>query len=251
MHEFGHALTAYRYGCNVPQMGLAFLLLWPLLYTDTSETWKLTSRRQRFAVGASGIAAELMLAVFATLAWTILPDGSVRAAAFVLPTSTWILTIAINASPFTRFDGYFLLADWLNLPNLHERSFAFARWWLRETLFGLGDAPPEDFAPARRRWLILLALFTWLYRLVLFVGIALLLGHFVFKALGIVLMVVELGFFVALPILREIGVWWSRRGDIGLNLRSLRTVCLLLGLGLFIFVPWRDTVSLPAVLVDG
>src|SRR5690606_37041899 len=137
------------------------------------EAWKLDSRRKRFAIGAAGIAAELILAVLATLAWTMLPDGPFRAAAFVLATSTWILTILINASPFTRFDGYFLLADWLNLPNLHARSFALARWWLRETLFGFGDAPPEDFAPARRRRLVMLALFTWLYRLILFIAIAL------------------------------------------------------------------------------
>jgi putative peptide zinc metalloprotease protein len=229
-------------------MGIAFLVMWPVLYTDTSEAWKLSSRRQRMAIGVAGIAAELALAAIATLVWSFLPDGPMRGGVFLLATSTWVLTIAINASPFTRFDGYFLLSDWLNLPNLHERIFALARWWLREKLFGLGDPAPEEIPAGRRRGLILLAFVTATYRLVLFVSIALLVGHVFFKALGIVLMTVEIGFFVVLPILREVSVWWHRRANIRFNLPTLRTLfALAIILGIFL-IPWRATISLPAVL---
>ena len=82
--------------------------------------------------------------MFATLAWSFLPDGPVRGAAFILATSSWISTLLLNLSPFMRFDGYFVLSDWLEMPNLHGRAFAIARWWLREQLFGLGDPPPEE-----------------------------------------------------------------------------------------------------------
>ncbi len=88
-HELGHALTAKRLGCRVPTMGVAFLVLWPVLYTDVTEAWKLTSRRDRIAVGAAGIAVELTIAVWAGLAWALLPDGPARSAAFVLATTTW------------------------------------------------------------------------------------------------------------------------------------------------------------------
>lgn len=248
LHELGHAFTAYRHGCKVPTMGVALLVMWPVLYTDTNEAWKLASRRQRLQVGAAGVLAELMLAAFATLLWNFLPDGPLRAGVFMLATSTWLVTLAINASPFTRFDGYYLLSDWLNVPNLHERSFALGRWWMREQLFGYGDPLPEVLPPRLQRTLIVLALVTWLYRFVLFVSIALLVFHLFFRALGIVLMAVEIGWFLGLPIAREWHVWWRRRGELGWNRRTVRTSALAVLLGVILFAPWQGVVHAPAVV---
>jgi putative peptide zinc metalloprotease protein len=252
LHELGHAFTATRFGCRVPTMGVAFLVMWPVLYTDTNEAWKLTSRRQRLAIGAAGMLSELALAAVALVVWSVLPDtpawGPVRSGAFLLATTTWLLTVAINASPFMRFDGYFLLSDAVNMPNLHDRAFALARWWLRERLFGLRDAPPERFAPARQRWLIAFAFATWTYRLVLFFGIALLVYHAFFKALGLVLMAVELGWFIARPVWREVRAWWQRREGMRWNRASRRTA-LMAGAGLLVLLwPWRAAVHAPAVL---
>ncbi|GAA5786896.1 HlyD family efflux transporter periplasmic adaptor subunit [Chitiniphilus shinanonensis] len=248
LHEFGHAITAYRYGCRVPTMGVAFLVMWPVLYTDTNEAWKLMRRDQRLKIGAAGMAAELALAAAATLAWNFLPDGPLRGGVFLLATSTWLLTLAINASPFMRFDGYFLLSDWLNLPNLHDRAFAQGRWWLREALFGLGEPPPEPFAPGRRRFLIAFAFATWLYRLVLFFGIALTVYHLFFKALGLLLMAIELGWFIVMPVLRELTTWWRQRHAIGWNRATRRSALLLLALLIVLLVPWRGEVRAPAML---
>src|SRR5690348_17245631 len=100
VHELGHAFTAKRYGCRVPSMGVAFIVMWPVLYTDVTESWKLASRRQRLAVGLAGVTAEMVCAVFATLLWSFLPDGPLRSAAFIIATSTWIATLLLNLSPF-------------------------------------------------------------------------------------------------------------------------------------------------------
>ncbi len=145
LHELGHAFTAKHYGCRVPTMGVAFLVMWPVAYTDTNETWRLTNRFQRLRVACAGIATELVIAVWATLAWALLPAGGLQSAAFVLATTSWVATLAINASPFMRFDGYFILMDALDMPNLHGRSFALARWKLREWLFGLGGRAAGAF----------------------------------------------------------------------------------------------------------
>lgn len=225
LHELGHAFTAKRHGCRVPTMGLAFLVLWPVAYTDTNEAWKLPQRRQRLAIDAAGVSVELLVAVWATLAWPLLPDGVLKSAAFLLATTTWVATLLVNASPFMRFDGYYLLSDWLDLPNLHSRSFALARWQLREWLFDLGEAPPEVFAPRRRRGLILFAWATWLYRLLLFLGIAVLVYHFFIKAVGILLFVVEMLVFVLLPLIQELRAWKERWPAIR---RSRRCSTLLL-----------------------
>ena len=207
LHELGHGLTAKRHGCRVPTMGLAFMVLWPVPYTDTNDAWKLADRWQRLQIAAAGVATELLVAVWATLAWALLPDGGLRQAAFLLATTTWISTLLVNCSPFMRFDGYFVLSDWLEMPNLHQRAFALARWQLREWLFDLRIEPPEHFTPARRRGLVAFAYFVWAYRLALFLGIALLVYGFFIKLVGILLFLVEIVWFVLMPIAAEIKVW--------------------------------------------
>jgi putative peptide zinc metalloprotease protein len=248
LHEFGHALTATRYGCRVPTMGVAFLVMWPVLYTDVNESWLLPSRRQRLGIAAAGILTELGLAALATFLWSFLPEGPAKVAAFMLATSTWIVTLGINASPFMRFDGYFLLSDWLGVDNLHARAFAFGRWWLRETLFGLGVAAPEAVPPRRRRFLIVFALATWVYRLVVFLGIAFLVYHFFFKLLGVVLLLVELGWFIARPLAQELAAWWQLREAIMTSPRSLIALALLAGVVAVFALPWQTTVQAPAML---
>jgi len=237
-HELGHALTAKRYGCRVPTMGLAFLVMWPVAYTDTNEVWKLAQRGQRLAVAGAGIVTELCIAAWATLAWTWLPEGGPRQLAFLLSTTTWISALAINASPFMRFDGYYMLSDFLGLPNLHARAFALARWDLRERLFKLGEPVPEPFPPRRHAGLILFAWAVWIYRLVLFLGIAALVYHFFIKAVGIVLFAVEMGWFVSLPVWRELQAWRARWPALRRNGRARRSALLAALLALVLFLPW-------------
>jgi putative peptide zinc metalloprotease protein len=135
LHELGHAYAVKRHGGRVPTMGVAFLVMWPMAYTDTNEAWKIPDRRKRLQISSAGIATEAMLAAWALLAWALLPDGALRSAMFFGASVSLGLTIALNASPFMRFDGYFIICDLLEMPNLHQRSFALARWRLREWLF--------------------------------------------------------------------------------------------------------------------
>jgi putative peptide zinc metalloprotease protein len=248
LHELGHAFTAKRLGCRVPTMGVAFLVLFPVAYTDVNDAWKLPRRGQRLAVGAAGILTELAIAAWATLAWALLPDGSLRHAAFLLATTTWVSTVLVNASPFLRFDGYFLLMDALDLPNLHQRCFALARWHLREALFAWGAPPPETFAAARRRFLLVFAWLTWLYRLIVFGGIAVLVYTMTPKPLGPVLAAIELMWFIVMPIGSELRAWARapagalRRGRTGLSLG------LLLLAGLVVAVPWDTRVRAQGLL---
>lgn len=248
-HEFGHALTAYKYGCRVPTMGVAVMVLVPVLFTDTNDAWRLSNSKQRFHIAAAGIAAELTLAVLASIAWYFLPEGPFKACAFLLATSTWLITIAINASPFMRFDGYFLLADYLNTPNLHERSFAVALWWLREKLFAFNEPIPEQLSPSRKRFFIAFATATLLYRALLFLGIAFLVYGVFFKLLGIVLMLVELGWFIAYPVKKEVAQWWQRRKQIKFNSATARTAVLACLLCSIFIIPWQGRMSAPAVVM--
>ena len=210
-HEFGHALTARRLGVRVPAIGIAVVVMYPMLYTDTSDSWRLRDKHQRLSIAAAGMIAEMSFALVATLLWAITPDGVLRSMLFSLAFIGWLIALGLNASPFFRFDGYYILSDLLDMPNLHDRGAALARMRMRRWFLGLQDADPEPYLTARRKnWLTLFALTTWLYRLVVFVTIAFFVYHYFFKLLGIFLMVVELVWFVIRPFYSE-GVALSRR----------------------------------------
>ncbi|SEP22018.1 biotin/lipoyl-binding protein [Pseudomonas sp. ok266] len=249
-HEFGHAFMAKRAGCRVQSMGVAFMVLLPMFYTDVSDAWRVNDRRARLLIGAGGVLAELLLACIALLAWSLLPDGPGRTAAFMLASATWITTLVVNLNPFMRFDGYFLISDFWEVDNLQGRAFALCRWRLREFLFGYGAPAPEPWSPKMQRRLLIWGYGSWLWRAALFFGIALAVYHLFFKVLGIFLMLVELVWFIFLPIMREWRQWWSRREQAH-GPRVLLSGLALLGLLLVLIVPWRSSVELPTMLEAG
>ncbi len=248
IHEFGHAYTAKRYGCRVPVMGVAFMLFYPVLYTDTSDAWRLRRRRERLHIAGAGILAELWLAALASVLWAWLPDGALRSVAFIVASTSWVMTLAVNLNPFMRFDGYYLLGDALGVDNLQERSFAWGRFRLRRMLFGLDEWAPHPDTKPRRRALTAYAFGTWLYRFLLFLGIALLVYHFFIKVLGVALFIIEITWFMVLPVIGEFRDWWSRRDAILEAGRWKLSGGLLLVLMLLAFIPWGRSVALPAVL---
>ncbi len=161
--------------------------------------------------------------------------------------------LMVNLNPLMRFDGYHLLADAWNVPNLQSRSNALARWWLREALFKIGHKPPESsFPPRKRSLLIVYAMLVWIYRFFLFLGIALVVYHMFFKALGIVLFLIEIVWFILLPIAHEIREWSNMRHEIVRTRRSWFTfgavaICAVLfschGARMLLFRAWRSLTS--------
>ena len=247
-HEMGHALVSQRLGCRVASMGVAFLVMFPVLYTDTTDAWKLRSRRDRLRIVTAGMRTEIYLALIATFLWGLLPDGSLRSAAFFVATTSWITSVLVNISPFMRFDGYYAFSDLIGVENLQTRAFELGRWRLRRWLWGLDDPLPEPMPRSRARLLILYAWGTWLYRFFLFLGIALLVYHFFFKVLGIFLFIVEVLWFILMPILKELRIWRERRSDFHWTGWRIAAWSLpLLGL-LWLLLPLSVDVHVPAVL---
>ena len=251
LHEMGHAYTAHHYGCRVSSMGVAFLVMFPVLYTDTSDAWKLTSKKQRMAIGAAGMLTELALAIICSSLWHFLADGPLRSSVFLMATTTWVMTLFVNLNPFMRFDGYYLLSDFLGIENLQQRAFNLGRWKLRYILFGLQEQLPEKLPDKLQRTLIIYAWGTWIYRFLLFLGIALLVYHFFFKALGVLLMFVEVIWFIALPIYKEIKHCLQSREKMNWNKNSVFTAMASLLLLVFLFIPWQTRIEAPAVLKAG
>jgi putative peptide zinc metalloprotease protein len=247
-HELGHALACKRFGLKVPSMGIAFLVMIPMLYTDTGESWKVKSPSDRIIIALAGVWFEFCIAVIALWLWLICPDGVIKSMLFFLSSLSLITTLLINISPFLRFDGYHVLSDILSMRNLQTRSFALAKWSTRFWILGLKENPPELFSPPRRRLLITYAWLTWLYRFVIFLGIAFLIYTVFFKVLGVILFVIELLYFIVLPIYRELKVWWHKRESLTLNPHAGLSLIIFILLLFVLFFPWSSSISIPATL---
>jgi putative peptide zinc metalloprotease protein len=200
-------------------------------------------------IDGAGMTAEITLAVIATIVWAVLPDGPMRSGSYLLASSAWIITLAINLNPFMRFDGYYLLSDTLDIPNLQDRAFAYARWQLRESLFGFGFEPPELWPKNRQYILLVYAWGTWTYRLILFTGIAWAVYYFFFKALGLALFAVEIGWFIVRPVYNEIKTWRDLFEATKTPLRPRRSWLIPLALLLVLLIPWRSHFIVPGIVV--
>lgn len=248
MHELGHGFSAYRAGCRVPHMGLAFLVLAPMLYTDVTDAWRLKRRSSRLLIDCAGILVELCIAVYALLLWNFLPDGPWQSLAFSLCTVSLFMSLLLNLSPLMRFDGYYILSDLWGIENLQMRAFAMLRWGLRELLFGLRAAPPEHFSRATRNLLMVYAVCAVIYRLGLYLGIALLVYHFFIKIVGIGLFIIEIVFFILRPVISEIREWRKMRAEILSRPRTWLTLSVAAGLVLLCFLPLSTRVHAPAII---
>lgn len=241
IHEFGHAVVARYHGCAVDSMGVAFLIFWPVLFTDTTDAWRLADRRKRLQISVAGILIELVIASIALTMWNFTPEGVLKSVLFVLATTTWILTLAVNLNPLMRFDGYFVFSDLLGVDNLQARSFELAKWNLREWMFGFGMDPPEN----PRTSLIVFAYATWIYRFLLYFGIALIIYTYFFKLLGLILVTVQLFNSLIKPVSKELGFWWEQREKSKLFPNTAITFTILALIVAWLVLPSRGTLNLP------
>jgi putative peptide zinc metalloprotease protein len=247
LHELAHAYTVIRYGCQVPTMGVALLVMFPILYTDTSDTWRVKSAKERVHVGAAGMMMEMYIACIATFCWAFLPDGILKSAAFILATTSWIMSLAINLNCLMRFDGYYILSDLLGIQNLQKRSFAIGKWKLTELLFDLGLRPPEALPSSMLKKLYVYAWAVSIYRFFLFIGIAILVYYMFFKVLGIILFLIEILWFIVIPVFKLMLGWWEMRDKIIRRPRFYITATVFLIFVAACVYPWNSSIIVPAV----
>ncbi|MCC2673804.1 MAG: hypothetical protein K0R58_751 [Ramlibacter sp.] len=165
LHELAHGMAVRHFGGNVHEVGLSLVFLTPAPYVDASAANAFPSSRERAIVSAAGIMVELALAAAALLAWLLLVPGLLRDAALVVVLIGAVSTVLFNANPLLRLDGYHLLCDLLQLPNLAARSQA---WWATQwrRLVGAAPAlPPGVLAAGETKWLVFHAPAALLYRI--------------------------------------------------------------------------------------
>ena len=237
LHELGHALAVRRWGGEVHEVGIALLVLVPAPYVDASAASAFMSRQQRAQVSAAGIMVELALAALGLLVWLNTQPGLVQDIAFVVMFIGSVSTLLFNANPLLRFDGYYVLADVLDLPNLATRSNAYWNHLLRRHVLRVRADPPQMGA-GERKWLLAYAPLSLFYRLFISLVILLWVGG---KWLMIgVLLAVYLGITMLVwPLVR----WMRQALAAAAPGRELARVHL--GLGLLVLVPGLILFALP------
>lgn len=248
LHEMGHGLIAKHYGCRVAEMGAALIFMLPVCYCDTSDAWRLSDQKKRLLISAGGLLMELGVATVACVLWLLLADGIPRTLAFFAAVTSLATTLFINLNPFMKFDGYYLLADYLGVDNLQAKSFSNFNWQLRRWMVGEQQDRPYRVPESSHRALNLYAFCTWLYRLVLYFSICWMVYQFWFKALGLLLMTGVFFAMIVTPVVKESAAYLHSIKKTGLNFSSLLSVSVALLLVLMLCIPLPRNVSAPAVL---
>jgi putative peptide zinc metalloprotease protein len=198
-HELAHAWAVKLRGGEVHEMGLMLLLFYPVPYVDASAANAFVSKRHRMLVGAAGMLAELWIAALAFGLWLLLEPGLARSIAFNVMLVGSISTVAFNANPLLRYDGYYLLADAAELPNLGQRANAHWQALISQRVFGAPASPAGTSTRSEQRWFFAYAPTALVYRLWLTLTIAVFLAQH-YLVVGVLLAVWSVASSVVLPL---------------------------------------------------
>lgn len=205
IHELGHAYAITRWGGEVHEIGIMFLVFMPVPYVDASDSLSFPSKWRRAFVAGAGILVEIGLAAIAMIVWVNAESGLVSAFAFNVMLIGGVSTLFFNGNPLLRFDGYYVLSDVLEIPNLGQRSNRYIGYLIQKHMLGIDDAKNPATAPGEAGWFVFYALAAFAYRIFITVVIVLLVSS-MFFSLGILLAIWSVLLMFGVPLAKH--VWF-------------------------------------------
>ncbi|BBO81812.1 peptidase M50 [Desulfosarcina ovata subsp. sediminis] len=176
-HEFGHAFAVKQWGGEVHEMGIMLLMLIPIPYVDATASAAFPDKQHRIAVAAMGMVVELLIASLALFVWLTVESGWVSTVAYNVVLIGGVSTILFNGNPLLRYDGYYILADLIEIPNLRQRSVRYLGYLLQRYLMGIDDAESPVTAPGERGWFLVYGPVAFAYRTAVILGLVLLMSQ--------------------------------------------------------------------------
>ena len=215
IHEFGHGLAAKHRGLEVHETGVMLMVFLPMFYIDVSDAWILPRRRERLWITAGGVFIEFMFASAAVWVWLFTEPGLVNQIAFNVMLAASVTTLLFNANPLLRYDGYYFLMDWLQIPNLRTKANQFTAYLAKKYLLGMKDLHPPREAATRPIFMPIYAVSSSIYRWLITFGIVLLVYHLLDPAglenLGVVLAAFVIFTSIVLPAFKTMRFIWSQQ----------------------------------------
>lgn len=221
VHEFSHAYVAKSFGLRVPRMGIAILIFFPCLYCDTTDAWRLAGRKQRILIAAAGIMAEAVVAISAAYVWYFTNPGIVNSLAFYLMAVSLVSTVIFNGNPLLRFDGYFILMDYLRIPNLATKSATYLKHLFMNGVLGLPTYRDPASTPRERYVFMQYGISAFAYRIFLYTAIVMGVYYRFDKVVGVALALMAFFLFIVRPMAMGVGTLYAQRGAIDLRPRGL------------------------------
>ena len=176
LHELGHAFAIKIWGGEVHEMGIMLLAFTPIPYVEASASAAFAAKSRRIIVAAVGMAVELFIAALALFIWLAVEPGMVKAIAYNIMLIGGASTLLFNGNPLLRFDGYYILADAIEIPNLAQRSNKYLGFLAQYYLFGMSELKSPVTAPGEEFWLITYGLCSFAYRMLVVFGLLLFIG---------------------------------------------------------------------------
>ncbi len=173
LHEFGHGYAVRNWDGEVHEMGIMLLVLMPIPYVDASSASAFREKWRRIFIGAAGILTELFVAAIAMIVWVSLDPGIPRTIAFNVVLIGSVSTILFNANPLLRYDGYYILGDFLDISNLAQRSINYLQYLIKRYVFRASDAEQPYIGPGEKFWLATYSICAFFYRLFIYTAIIL------------------------------------------------------------------------------
>lgn len=201
LHELGHAFATRVFGGEVHEVGVLFLIFVPMPYVDASASSGFESKWRRIIVASAGVMVELFLSGVALLIWLEIAPGFLRTVLWNVMLIGGISTLFFNGNPLLRFDGYYVLSDWLEIPNLAVRSSQYLQYLFEHFVMGLPERRRMPLAAGEPGWLFAYGVLSWIYRLSITLGIALYLAS-QFFFVGVLLAVWGIVLQLVLPAIR-------------------------------------------------
>jgi putative peptide zinc metalloprotease protein len=203
IHEFGHGISCVHYGGECHEMGVMLLVFSPCLYCDVTDSWMMKNKWHRIIIGAAGMYIEVILSAVAIYIWWLTKPGLLHHLALNMFFVTTITTVIFNANPLMRFDGYYMMSDFLEIPNLRAKSEKLLKESFSWYCLGI-ESKPDPFMPETgRAWFVTYAIAAWCYRWVVLVSISMflytVLKPYDLQSLGVTLLVFSMsGIFFAM-----------------------------------------------------
>ena len=205
-HEFGHCFACKKFGKEsgsggeVHVLGVMFLIFTPLPYMDASSAWALRRKWHRVIVGGAGIMVELGIAAIAAIIWANTDQSSpIHALTYNMMFVASVSSLLFNGNPLLRFDGYYILSDVLEIPNLHQRSRGYIYYLIRKYVWGVRRAQTTAHTSGERWWLAIFAVLSTAYRVIICVGIVLFIAKKLFFV-GVILAAMAVATWVFVPL---------------------------------------------------
>jgi putative peptide zinc metalloprotease protein len=254
LHELGHAVACKHFGGECHEIGVLLLLGAPSLYCNVSDAWLLLRKRDRILISAAGILVELALAAAAAWLWWLTQAGLVHSLALQVMLACSLNTLLLNGNPLLQYDGYYVLADACETPNLREQSSAGLRRMLARVALGIETKTSRLMDESKESWLVLYAAVSTAYRLVIGITVLWFLAAFL-KPYDLEILVwlvgmLLLGTFVGPTVARAANFFrrpaWDR--EVRWTLVAPRLTLLATGALALLAVPLPSSVVTPAVL---